>query len=90
MDDGFLEDLKKLFSCKWYVNVRDRCGCSLLYWVIFKKYKLFISFFLDECVGYVILGDMVRLCGFLKDCSFFLFVLILLKVCKNSLGISML
>lgn len=57
VDDGSLEDLKKLLSCKRYANVRDRCGRSLLHRAILKKHKPLISFLLDECAGHVALGD---------------------------------
>lgn len=82
VDDGSLEDLKKLLSCKRYANVRDRCGRSLLHRAILKKHKPLISFLLDECAGHVALGDTVRSCGSSKDCSSFLLVLILSKACK--------
>ncbi|XP_062571871.1 uncharacterized protein LOC134233834 [Saccostrea cucullata] len=57
VDEGSVEDIKKLLSCKRYANVRDKCGRSLLHRAILKKQKPVISFLLEECPNHVTTGD---------------------------------
>lgn len=60
VDEGSLDDVKKLLSCKRYCNVRDRCGRTLLHRAILKKQKALVKFLLGECPTHVTTGDTVR------------------------------
>lgn len=48
VDDGNLDDLKKLLSCKRYGDVRDRCGRTVLHRAILKQQENMVTFILED------------------------------------------
>lgn len=61
VNEGSVEDIKKLLSCKRYASVRDRCGRTLLHQAILKQQIPVVSYLLEECPGHVTLGDTVKI-----------------------------
>lgn len=48
VDDGSLNDLKKLLSCKRYGDIRDRCGRTVLHRAILKQQENMVTFILED------------------------------------------
>lgn len=57
VDEGAVEDAKKLLSCKKYSNVRDKCGRTLLHRCILKQRKDMLMFLLECCSQHINTGD---------------------------------
>ena len=59
VDDGNLDDLKKLLSCKRYGDVRDRCGRTVLHRAILKQQENMVTFILEDFPDIVNARDTV-------------------------------
>lgn len=59
IEDGNIEDVRKLLSCKKYSNVRDRCGRSLLHKALLRRKKEIVQYLMEDCSHIFNLGDSV-------------------------------
>ena len=59
VDDGSLNDLKKLLSCKRYGDIRDRCGRTVLHRAILKQQENMVTFILEDFPEIVNFRDSV-------------------------------
>lgn len=57
VDDGLIDDAKKLLSCKKYSNVRDKCGRTLLHRCIMKERTEMLMYLLEVCSLHINIGD---------------------------------
>lgn len=57
VEEGTIEEVKKLLSCKKYSNVRDRCGRTLLHRCILRKQTEMLQYLLETCPQNVNTGD---------------------------------
>ena len=63
VDDGKLEDLKKLLSCKRYGDIRDRCGRTVLHRAILKQQENMVTFILEDFPDIINTRDSVSSCA---------------------------
>lgn len=61
VDEGSIEDIKKLLSCTKYTNVRDACGRTLLHRALLRQQRDTVLHLLEECPHNLSIGDNVRI-----------------------------
>ena len=57
VEEGAIEEVKKLLSCKKYSNVRDRCGRTLLHRCILRQQTEMLQCLLETCPQHINTGD---------------------------------
>ena len=57
VEEGAIEEVKKLLSCKKYSNVRDKCGRTLLHRCILRQQTEMLQCLLETCPQHINTGD---------------------------------